>query len=198
MYPNADNTGVPQKEIVKESQLTEEDKKSKLVESYIKWEGDPMEGMFHSSWSVIKTLNDPKEFKKIWNNPLKRAQFILSLNDTLLMALMSLILTALFAGIVDEDNWWSSKDVMSATRESGMIPDFGYKVFWGMTQDSNIFNVVSSMFSDVNPPLFTSIKKLASTIGSTLAGNTGLAEAIVSQFGALKPLQTTIREWEQN
>lgn len=198
VYPNADNTGVPQKEIVKESQLTEEDKKSKLVESYIKWEGDPMEGMFHSSWSVIKTLNDPKEFKKMWSNPLKKAQFILSLNDTLLMALMSLILTALFAGIVDEDNWWSSKDVMSATRESGMIPDFGYKIFWGMTQDSNIFNVVSSMFSDVNPPLFTSTKKLASTIGSTLAGNTGLAEAIVSQFGALKPLQTIIREWEQN
>lgn len=35
-YPNPDNTGIPVREIVRESQLTEEDKKSGNVEAYLR------------------------------------------------------------------------------------------------------------------------------------------------------------------
>lgn len=196
-YPTPDQKGIPKKDILRESQLTEEDKQSELVESYLRWEGDPMEGMFHSTWSVLKTLKDPTEFKRIMQDPLKKAQFILSVNDLAIMGIISLILTALFANITGEEEWWNSKKVFAAAKKDGPFSDFSYKIFWGATQDSNIINVLGTMFSDMNPPMFTSATRFADAVGSVITGNKGIAEAMCSQVGAFKPMQGVIREWEQ-
>lgn len=198
VYPNPDNTGIPQKEIIKESELTDEDRNSGLVESYIKWEGDPMEGVFRSAWSTIKAMKDPDKFKELWNNPTKRAGFLLAINDTFLMALIAMIINALFGTGLGVDEPLNQSKVRQAARQDSPATSFAYNVLWGATQDTNMVQLLTGMFSDVNPPVLTAGKRLAQSMGSVLAGNKGVAEALSSNFGAVREFQYAIRQWEQN
>lgn len=198
-YPNADSTGVPIREIVRESQLTEEDRKSGNVEAYLRWEGMPMEGMWQSSMNFIsKGMRlDGKALKELWKNPMKRANFCLMLNDLIFASLMMLMLNALFGISIGSDEWWNKNKVRNEMRDENWIKQWGYKVSLGAFQDGPITSIVSQMLSDLNPPIITSVTKLIDTTNKLIIGDTSLATAVVSNFGALREFQGLTREWDE-
>lgn len=198
-YPNADNTGIPVREIVRESQLTEEDKKSGNVEAYLRWEGMPMEGMWQSTMSFLSKAKhlDGKAMHKLWKNPLKKANFCLMLNDLILATLAMLILNALFGISIGSDEWWSRDKVRREIRDENWLTQWGYKVSLGAFSDGPITAIVSQLLSDVNPPLISSVTKLVDTTGKLIIGDVSLATAITSNFGALREFQGLTREWDE-
>lgn len=193
-YPNKDNTGVPTKKIIRESELTEEDKKSELVENYLKWEGQPMEGMFQSSMSCVKAIKnmDINELKLIWQDPLKKANTLLSLNDLLLCSLMTFLVNFLFSKMIGQDEWWNKAKTRQEIRNENWLAQWSYKVSIGAFEDGPVWNVVASMFSDVNPPLLTSMTKLVDTTSGLLVGDKTLAEAATQNIGAIREFQGLI------
>ena len=79
---------------------------------FIQWEGIPMEGIMHSIGSFSRTLmgiikGDEKAlsepFKLIWDDPTKRGNFIVALNDLILMGLLGMIGSTLFGMYNDLD-----------------------------------------------------------------------------------------------
>jgi len=58
----------------------------------------------------------------------------------------------------------------------------------GSTEDGNIFNIVDAMFGDLNPPMVTSLKRLANTTAGVITGDDTLGEFFTSNIGATREL----------
>lgn len=190
-YANEDKTGIPTRKIIKESDLTQEDKESGLIENYMRWEGQPMEGMWQSTMSFAKAIKhlDTKELSDLWKNPLKKSGLILALNDMLLCSLIMLILNALFSTGIGQDEWWNRAKTRREMRDENWFTQWSYKIAIGSFEDGPVFNVVKQMFSDVNPPLITSLTKLIDTTTGLVIGDKTLAEAATQQIGAIREFQ---------
>lgn len=195
-YHNSDNTGMPYREIIKESAynaLSEEEKK--LANPYIEWVGQPMEGMFYGLWNFSKALftMNTTELKRLWNDPHEKGLFLLGLSDLLLMSMLLLIIKALFAAALDSE---SLADVRRDARDAGWATSFSYNVITGVVNDNNIIGVVSSMASDINPPLITNLTQFGTSFISVLTGKQSVAYALTRNVGMLSDFSGMIKKWE--
>ena len=199
-YKDGDNLGIPTRTIVRESQLTEEDKKSGNYEPYMRWEGAPMEGMWYGSAEFLKSLAklDGKKLKEILNNPLKKSNLILALNDMILASLMMFIINALFGIGIGEEEWYRTAKIRQAIRDEGWGSQWFYKVAMGAFSDGPVTNIIYEMFSDVNPPLVSSITKLGKSVTEVIFGNKSVARAVTENVGAVREFQGIVRAWEED
>ena len=199
-YKDGDNLGIPTRTIVRESQLTEEDKKSGNYEPYMRWEGAPMEGMWYGSAEFLKSLAklDGKKLKEILNNPLKKSNLILALNDMILASLMMFIINALFGIGIGEEEWYRKAKTRQAMRDEGWGSQWFYKVAMGAFSDGPVTNIIYEMFSDVNPPLVSSITKLGKSTTEVIFGNKSIARAVTENVGAVREFQGIVRAWEED
>lgn len=197
-YPNPDGTGIPSRKIIKERDLTEEDKKSNNLENYMKWEGSPMEGMFQSTMSFAKAIKsmDREQIKLIWQNPTKKAGLLLTINDLIICSLMMLILNALFSTGIGQDEWWNKAKTRKEMKDENWWTQWSYKVAIGSFEDGPFFNVITQMFTDVNPPLLTSLTKTIDTVTGLITGKKSVADAAVQNFGAIREFQGMVKAWE--
>ena len=196
-YPNPDNTGVPYREIIKESvynNLSEEEKAQ--ARPYIEWTGQPMEGMLIGGWNAIKAIMkmDKEELDRIWNDPHEKGLLLLGLSDMFLMGLLALIIKALYGAAVGSDEW---SDINRDVRDSGYFASLSYNVLRGFANDNNITSVISSMASDVNPPFLTNLKQFASSCWNVAIGNQSLAYALTRNVGAISDLSGIVKAWEK-
>lgn len=193
--------------VVPESQLTERDielrklgtagdpNTGESVTAYIKWEGIPMEGIMQSMGSLSRTLmkiikGDKEawgEFKLIWEDPTKRGNFIVALNDLIFMGLLGMIGSALFGVYNDMDfseAWNNEAAVRQLVRAGNWAQNGLYDIFIGAMQDGPITNTISSMFQA--PPIMTSIERAWKDSVDLLTGDSSAFEFLTSEVGALR------------
>jgi len=197
-YKDGNNIGIPTRTIIRESQLTEEDKKSGNYEPYMRWEGAPMEGMWQSTMSFAKAIRnmDGQELREIIKDPMKKANLILALNDMVLASIIMLIINALFSTAIGQENILSKSKTRQEIRDENWWTQWSYKVAMGAFQDGPFTQIVMDMFSDVNPPLISSMKKLVDTSIGLITGDMTLARAVTSNIGAVREFQGMVRTWE--
>ena len=197
-YPNEDETGMPYREIIKESAynaLSEEEKA--MARPYIEWTGQPMEGMALSAWNTmkaIKSLNKDGELERIWNDPHERGLLLLGLSDLFIMGLLALIIKALYGAAVGSDEW---NEINRDVRNSNYFASLSYNVLRGMVNDQNITSVISSMASDVNPPFLTNLQQFADSCWGVVIGDQSLAYALTRNVGAISDFSGMVKAWEK-
>ena len=195
-YPNDDNTGMPYREIIKETaynNLSEEEKAK--ARPYIEWTGQPMEGMLIGGWNAIKAIMkmDKDELDRIWNDPHEKGLLLLGMSDMFLMGLLALIIQALYGAAVGSEEW---SEINRDVRNSNYFASLSYNVLRGFANDNNITSVISSMASDVNPPFLTNLKQFASSCWGVAIGDQSLAYALTRNVGAVSDLSGMVKAWE--
>ena len=193
--------------VVRESELTDYEKNlrqygteghpetGESVTAFIQWEGIPMEGIMHSIGSFSRTLmgiikGDEKalsEFKLIWDDPTKRGNFIVALNDLILMGLLGMIGSTLFGMYNDLDftEAWNNESAVRQLVRAGNWAENGlYDIFVGAMQDGPITNTISSMFQA--PPIMTSIERAWKDSVNLLTGDSSAFEFLTNEVGALR------------
>lgn len=178
-FPNEDGTGYPIRKLKTKSQVTQEEWDSGNVQNFIDWEGEPMEGVFYTMWSGINAIRhlSMDELKEIWNDPVKKANLGIFVHDMIVMMILGLIIKALFG-----------EDTIKDIKNQNWITQWSYAVALGSTEDGNIFNIVDAMFGDLNPPMVTSLKRLANTTAGVITGDDTLGEFFTSNIGATREL----------
>lgn len=63
----------------------------------------------------------------------------------------------------------------------------------GAFSDGPVTNIIYEMFSDVNPPLVSSITKLGKSTTEVIFGNKSVARAVTENVGAVREFQGIIR-----
>lgn len=195
-YPNEDGTGMPYREIIKEStynELSEEEKTQ--VRPYIEWTGQPMEGMARSAWRTIRAIlgMSDEDLKEIWNDPHEKGLLLLGLSDLFIMGLLAILIKALYGAAVGSEEW---HDINKDVRDSGYFASLSYSVLRGVTNDNNFMSIVSSMASDVNPPFLTNLKQFASSCWKVTIGDQSLAYALTRNVGAISDLSGMVKTWQ--
>lgn len=192
--------------VVPESQLTPKDielrkngtkgnEKGESVTAYIQWEGIPMEGILHSMGSLSRTLmrvikGDEGawgEFKLIWEDPTKRSNLLVALNDLIFMGLLGMIGSTLFGMYNDLDftEAWNNESAVRQLVRAGNWAENGlYDIFVGAMQDGPITNTISSMFQA--PPIMTSIERAWKDSVNLLTGDSSAFEFLTNEVGALR------------
>lgn len=195
-YPNSDNTGMPYREIIKESvynALSDEEKA--MAQPYIEWTGQPMEGMARGAWNMTKAILgwSDEDYKKIWNDPHEKGLLLLGLSDMFLMGLLALIIKALYGAAVGSEEWG---DINKDVRDSNYFASLSYNVLRGVTNDNNITSVISSMAADMNPPFLTNLKQFVNSCWSVGIGDQSLAYALTRNVGAISDLSGMVKQWQ--
>lgn len=196
-YPNPDGTGIPMRDIVKESNLKNLSKEEQeRARPYIEWTGQPMEGMARGAWNMAKAIRhmSKEELDEIWNDPHERGLLLLGLSDLFLMGLLGLIIQALFGAAVGSEEW---SDINTDVRNSNYFASLSYNVLRGVTKDNSIFSVIQSMGADMNPPFLTNLKQFAQSCYSVSTGNQSLAYALTRNIGAVSDFSGMVKQWEQ-
>ena len=191
--------------IIPESQLTPEDielrkygtqgKDGQSVTAYIKWEGIPMEGIMQTMGSLSRTLmrvikGDPEawnEFKVMWEDPTKKGNLLVALNDLIIMGLLGMAGSTLFGMYNDMDfseAWHNEAAVRQLVRAGNWAQNGMYDIFVGAMQDGPITNTISSMFQA--PPIITSIQRAWDDSVKLLKGDSSAFEFLTSEIGALR------------
>lgn len=193
--------------VIKESELSDRDRElrklgtagdpetGESVTAFIKWEGIPMEGIMHSIGSFSNTIkriimgdkNALAEFKLMWEDPTKRGNLIVALNDLILMGLLGMTASALFGMHNDLDfteAWGNEAAVRQLVRSGNWAENGLYDIFVGAMQDGPITNTVSSMFQA--PPIMTSIERAWSDSIKLLKGDSSAFEFLTNEVGALR------------
>lgn len=169
--------GKPVIEFLIESELTDEMKTSGRAVPYIIEQGTFTEGMLWSGMdfaTAILGYND-QTFLEMWNDPVKRGNFICGFIDMFGMML--------FAGLV---NLIFGDDVKNNKRAQAWITQWTYGVLMGFAEDGPIHQVLGGMVGDWNPPSLVTIQQLAKTTQSVMAGNKTLPQGFVESFGATR------------
>lgn len=191
--------------VLRESELSDWDKElrrygtagkdGESVTAYIKWEGIPMEGIMQSMASLSRTImrlikGDKEawgEFKLIWDDPTKRGNFIVALNDLIFMGLLGMTASALFGVHNDLDfteAWGNEAAVRQLVRAGNWAENGLYDIFVGAMQDGPITNTISSMFQA--PPIMTSIERAWNDSVKLLKGDSSAFEFLTNEVGALR------------
>ena len=63
----------------------------------------------------------------------------------------------------------------------------------GAFSDGPVTNIIYEMFSDVNPPLVSSITKTVKSTGSVIFGDKSIARAVTENVGAFREFQGIVR-----
>lgn len=202
-----DGTQHLRRSVIRESELTPHEKDLRAlgtmgdpntgesVTAYVKWEGIPMEGIIQSMASLSRTMvrllkGDAeawKEFKLIWDDPTKRGNFIVALNDLIIMGLLGMIGSTLFGmheGLDFSEAWNNEAAVRQLVRAGNWAENGIYDIFVGAMQDGPITNTISSMFQA--PPIMTSIERAWKDSVDLLTGESSAFEFLTSEVGALR------------
>lgn len=163
-----DENGVTSFEVVPESQVD----KSKYWEPHTEWQGRFMEGMLYSMWSFTKALAkmDINEWKALWANETKRANFVTFCTDMIWMAIMMWIIAAIFMGDKEEQT------PLAHGLTSAVYNSFA---------DGPIINIIASMGGDLNPPSYSIVKNLCKQTWSVLTGDKSVFDGLTNSIGAL-------------
>lgn len=193
--------------VIRESELTDRDKAlrqlgtagdpetGESVTAFIKWEGIPMEGIMHSIGSFSRTIKRivmgdkeaMSELKLMWEDPTKRGNLIVALNDLILMGLLGMTASALFGMHNDLDfteAWGNEAAVRQLVRSGNWAENGLYDIFVGAMQDGPITNTISSMFQA--PPVMTSIERAWNDSVKLLKGDSSAFEFLTNEVGALR------------
>lgn len=195
-YPNEDNTGMPYREIIKESaynSLSEEEKAQ--AQPYIEWTGQPMEGMARGALNTVRAIvkMDKEELDRIWNDPHEKGLLLLGMSDLFLMGLLAILIKALYGAALGSEEW---SDINKDVRNSNYFASLSYNVLRGVTNDNNITSIVSSMASDVNPPFLTNMKQFVDSCWGVAIGDQSLAYALTRNVGAVSDFSGMVKQWQ--
>lgn len=142
-------------------------------------EGTWNEGMIQATGEFLNSILtwDLDTFKRNWENPIKRGQFMNGLADAFGLMLFAGFIKLLFG-----------EDVVNNRKEQDWITQWTYGVLMGFANDGPIHQVLGSTISDLNPPAFLTVKQWAQTANSVLAGSKSIGQGLVETFGATREL----------
>ena len=181
-YPNEDNTGIPITKIKRKSEITQEEWDSGHVQPHIAWEGEQMEGIIYSLFSLVKSFkyfrSNPDEFKRVWNDPVARRNLYAAIHDMVWLSLLSLIIKFLYEALFGDDVVKHMKDQSAAIQWS-------YSVIQGSTQDGSIFRIMKDMFWN-QPPIMSSWEKLVNSSVNVIVGDDTIVDFFTTNIGAVR------------
>ena len=191
-----DEYGMPNIEIKTREQIEkthnfDEMVQQNKIEACMVWKGIPMEGMARSYFKFVKDAShwNWADFKQKWNNPIERDNVLIGLHDCLFMSLMMMLVTGLF-GMMFDGKWETDRTKVARSMQNhGWIPSFTYNVAYGSFSDFPFWQTLGNMFSDLNPSVVTSGKKIVETTGNVLIGKKTVAQAITNTIGAAADLR---------
>ena len=149
-------------------------------EPWIIEEGTFQEGMIQATGVFLADLItwDMDEFRRHWENPMFRGQFINGLLDILGLLLFAGLVQLLFG-----------EDVVNNKARQDWITQWSYGVLMGFAQDGPFHQVLGSIVSDMNPQSLLAIQQWAKTANSVLAGSKTIGQGLVESFGATRELR---------
>lgn len=172
--------GLKQRVLVKESDVTQEDFNNG-AKPYVAWEGDPLEGMFHSAvklGTAIVTM-DQEKLNAIWKDPFEKNQLILALIDMLFFGVVGYAITMLFFDGQSADE----------IRHADWATQWAYKATVGATTDGPVWNTLEGFFGDMNPPMVGQIKTLWSSSMKVAHGDSSFLNFVSTNVGSLRELR---------
>lgn len=169
------DNGIPKIELKKKSEIQE----GEIFVPYKEWQGKFMEGITYSMWSFGKALftMDTQELKRLWKNDTKRANFYLFIND---MILMSIIMWLIYSLLLSDKEDLSP---IESTTANALYTSFS---------DGPITELIASMGGDLNPPMWSNIKKLYSNTINMVSGDKSIGRWFTDSFGALRDFKNTV------
>lgn len=185
-----DEDGTAHKEILLENEYNElsDDEKSK-TSLYYDYTGLPMQGMLQESFKVYKSLLsfNSETIKEVWSDPTTRAMFKLQIHDLWFMAMMTLIVNWIAAGIFDVDKPTDYAAVRRAAKKTGPLESFAYDIITGSMADSQLPNILNS-FTD-KPPVVSALERFATSSWKVITGDQNLAYWTTRNVGALRDFE---------
>lgn len=163
--------GIQKSRIAKKSEVQPGDNWS----YYQEWNGRFMEGIAYTMLDFGKALAKMnfQEWKELWANDTKRANFKLFLTDMMLMSILAWIISAM----IEEAKNENELTALSHTFGSALAQSLS---------DGNIITVISSSFGDLNPPAFSIVKNLFNQTSGVISGDKDVWDAAVNSFGVFK------------
>lgn len=167
-------SGKPPVRRVKESDVQEEWMKEGRAIPWLVEEGTFQEGTIMAMGEFLHTILtwDGDEFRRNWENPIKRGRLIIGLLDSFGMMLLMGLITALYG-----------EDTVNDMANQDWMTQWSYGVLMGFAEDGPIHKVIASTAGDLNPPSMVAIQKWAQTVNNVLAGNKSVARGLVESFG---------------
>lgn len=200
-----DEENRPSRNIVKKSQITQDDIDSGKARIYYDYDGIPMEGLFQEFGHFAKSIAkmDFKTFRELWNNPNDRGFFLLALHDQFLMAFLMFLAVFIFGNVVDADNPWDPTEVGRKVREMGPFTQLMYNVFQGSTVDAQFIGLAGGnngilQGMAANPPMLTAIQRFSSTNMKMIMGKQSFAYTAAQNIGAIRTFQGLLKSTNQD
>lgn len=202
MIATEDSDGRLHRDIVRRSEISQEDIDSGHARLYFDYEGIPMEGLFQELGHFGKTLAkmDFKEFKKLWDNPDDRKFFLLALHDQFLMAMLMFFVTFLFGSNMEDVNKpLNVAEVSRKVRDLGPAAQLAFNVLQGSTVDAQFFGIAggnSGILQSMaaNPALLTAFQRFSRTNMRMLQGKQSFAYTAAQNIGAIRTFQGTLKQ----
>lgn len=195
-----DTENKPHREIVRKSQVTQEEIDKGDARVYYDYEGIPMEGLFQEFLHFGKALAkmDFKTFKELWDNPTDRGFFLLALHDQFLMALLMMLATFVFGNVADAEHPWNIAEVSKEIKKMGPLQQVAFNVIEGSTVDAQFIGlgkgnqgILQGMAS--NPPTLTAIQRFISTNARMINGKQSLPFTAAQNIGAIRTFQGVLK-----
>ena len=153
-------------------------KAGETAEPYYEWQGRFVEGIAYSIVDFGNALRkmDLNEFKAMWANPTKKANFYLMLTDLIFMSLIMLMIHAVFLS-------------GEAKEELGPLGHLGTMALYTSFQDGPIYNIIAQFAGDLNPPAYSIVKNVVNQSTAVITGDKNLFDAATSTFGFMSDLK---------
>lgn len=135
-----------------------------------------MEGILYSMLSFGESIwhLDFKEFRELWQNDTKRANFWLFFID---MGVMSALMMLIMALIEEREE---APGPINHLIESAMYQSFS---------DGPILNIAQAFMGDLNPPAYLQMKNMYRQFTKLLTGNSTAFDFMTNTVGALSDLK---------
>ena len=128
--------------------------------------------------ATLFLFKNQEEFEKMWKeNPTYRANVRLFFLDTLGMAILALIINALYGNLMQGDY-----------NDIDWFTQWSYNVAIGITQDGPVWSVLSSIVGDGTPPMLGILQNYSNNIMSVITGKKNFLYALTNTFGATREL----------
>ena len=130
---------------------------------------------------------DMKGFNELWNNnPLYRANLLISLLDLFELLIVGLITSLIY-----------NKDKVPIYKQSA-FNRWTYGVLMGAAQDGPLFQTIYGITGNGLPPVLGMLQNYVKTANSVIAGNTNILYALTNTFGMTREISNIFRKELQN
>lgn len=181
-WETEEKLGRPEESFIRADELDAMfDSRTMAAQPHKIWKGIPFEGMLQSTLDIVKPLirGDMDTLNAMWKDDFKRGQFILLMHDMPLLMLMGWLVQLMFGGDEVKDKSW--------------LANWSYQILWGATQDGPVNLVLTSMLSDVNPPMWGQLAKMYKTTSEVFLGKRDVLDGLTASFGTLREVNTVYR-----